>query len=164
MELLIQATLRIASNDSSVRMFVFSALFPLFLSFPLIPLSSHCSLLTVNGSQGGPFSLHAFRHFHHFVTWNVRRCHFHRTCDERWESLQERWAILWKRRAPLLYTILYSELWQFVSKFRLINGTKKRRRKQSGEREKERNEGREKRVATWDVPGEIVLRPEDSVS
>lgn len=41
----------------------------------------------------------------------------------------------------LRYTILYPGLWQFVSKFRLINGAKKGGRKHSRQREKERNRG-----------------------
>lgn len=41
----------------------------------------------------------------------------------------------------LRYTILYPGLWQFVSKFQLINGAKKGGRKHSRQREKERNRG-----------------------
>lgn len=67
-------TTRIAScSERSIRPYV----------RPSIALSLHCSSLTANGSQADPFPLRAFRHFHHFVTRNVRQCHFHRTYGER---------------------------------------------------------------------------------
>jgi len=58
---------------------------------------------------------------------------------------------------------LYPGLWQFVSKFQLINGTKKEGRKHSREREKKRNRI-ERRMAQWGASGEIALCSEDNVS
>lgn len=107
---------------------------------PSTALSPDSSSFTINGSSS--ISVYAFSHFRRFVTRNARVS----------SSPHAQWTL--RIFLMLRYTILFSRLWQFVSKFRLINGVKKERRKYN----------REKRTTVRDAPGEIVLRLEDSVS